>query len=193
MKKPTRRNAFNFLRSYFDVYNEIPEPLDKLSFIDSIINKQFLNEDPKGLEFIPHLSYESQRHQVESSVKGWETRTGNKLGHPTLTPTEGGNNIVSNPTEPPYGEEEEKEEEQGEVEVEEQVQVQEQVQVEENNLSRLERIIFDIKNSETPLLRKTKIDYYKNIASDKPENYKDDMELYNIANEIKTNHEELFQ
>ena len=57
----------------------------------------------------------------------------------------------------------------------------------------IDKILFDIKNSETPLLRKTQIDYYKNIASDKPENYKDNMELYNIANEIKTNHEELFQ
>ena len=51
---------------------------DKLSFLLST-NKQFLNEDPTNLSMLVDLSYESQRHQLESSVKGWETRTGNEL------------------------------------------------------------------------------------------------------------------
>tara|TARA_R110000772_G_scaffold148307_1_gene258862 strand:- start:1008 stop:1655 length:648 start_codon:yes stop_codon:yes gene_type:complete len=71
MIKPTKRKAFNFLRSYFDVFNELETDADKLDFLTSIINKQFLNEDPKELNFIVNLCYESQRHQIESSVKGW--------------------------------------------------------------------------------------------------------------------------
>ena len=50
MTKPTKRKAFSFLRSYFDVLNEIPEDKDKLNFLIAVINKQFLNEDPDGLD-----------------------------------------------------------------------------------------------------------------------------------------------
>ena len=71
--KLTKRKAFNFLRSYFDVLNELKDDSDKLHFLMSIINKQFLNEDPKDLDFIANLCYESQRHAIEKSVKGWLT------------------------------------------------------------------------------------------------------------------------
>jgi len=151
MKKPTKRNAFNFLRSYFDVYNEIPDPLDRLRFVDAIINKQFLNEDPQDMGLIPNLSYESQRHQIEKSVKGWETKTGNELGQPTEDPnydpnsdpslppsldsTEGpsksSESRYQDPTEDPYGQEEEKEEEEEEEKEEVKEKVQVKVQVKE--------------------------------------------------------------
>ena len=146
--KQTKRKSVNFLRSYFDVLNKLNNDKDKLSFLLSILNKQFLNEDPTNLSMLVDLSYESQRHQLESSVKGWETRTGNKLGNPTLTPTEDPYTDPNShpslppsltPTEgpyktsesryegstlPPYGEEEEKEEEKEkeEEEVKEKVQ-----------------------------------------------------------------------
>ena len=55
MIKPTKRKAFNFLRSYFDVFNELETDADKLDFLTSIINKQFLNEDPKELNFIVNI------------------------------------------------------------------------------------------------------------------------------------------
>jgi hypothetical protein len=105
--KPTKRKAFNFLRSYFDVFNELKEDKDKLEFLTSIINKQFLNEDPKDLSFIVKLCYESQRHIIESSVKGW-LRVSNTdvLGNPTIDPT---TNPMNNPMTNPQ-EEEEKEE-----------------------------------------------------------------------------------
>jgi hypothetical protein len=105
--KPTKRKAFNFLRSYFDVFNELKEDKDKLEFLTSIINKQFLNEDPKDLSFIVKLCYESQRHSIESSVKGW-LRVSNTdvLGNPTTDPM---TNPTTNPTTHPK-EEEEKEE-----------------------------------------------------------------------------------
>jgi len=104
--KQTKRKAFNFLRSYFDVLNEIPEEGDKLKFLLSIINKQFLNEDPKDLGFLVNLCYESQRHAVEKSVKGWITANKTDLqGNPETpcTPPNG------SPYTPPPKEEEEKE------------------------------------------------------------------------------------
>jgi hypothetical protein len=110
--KPTKRKAFNFLRSYFDVLNELKDDKDKLDFLISIINKQFLNEDPKDLSFIVKLCYESQRHSVESSVKGW-LRVNNTdiLGNIVLDPT---TNPTTNPMIDPK-EEEEKEKEKVEV------------------------------------------------------------------------------
>lgn len=89
MIKPTKRKAFNFLRSYFDVFNELKTDADKLDFLTSIINKQFLDEDPKELNFIVNLCYESQRHQIESSVKGWERASNDTLSTtpPTTPPT----------------------------------------------------------------------------------------------------------
>lgn len=104
--RPTKRKAFNFLRSYFDVLNELKEDKDKLNFLLSVINKQFLDEDPKGLNFTVNLCYESQRHAVESSVKGWKRVNGcNPTTNPPLDPT----------TNPQEGEEEVKEEEEEEL------------------------------------------------------------------------------
>lgn len=74
IKKPTKRYGFNFLRSYFDVLNELKDDADKLNFLTSIINKQFLDENPKDLNFITNLCYESQRHFIEKSVKGYKDR-----------------------------------------------------------------------------------------------------------------------
>lgn len=107
MIKPTKRKAFNFLRSYFDVLNELENDSDKLNFLLSVINKQFLNEDPKGLNFIVNLCYESQRHQIEQSVKGWERASKDTLR--TTPPTPLG---TTPPTPKQEEEEEEKEKEQ---------------------------------------------------------------------------------
>lgn len=109
--KETKRKAFNFLRSYFDVFNELEKDKDKLDFLTSIINKQFLDEDPKDLNFIVNLCYQSQRHQIESSVKGWERASKDTLlTTPTTTlPTTPTTTYVTNPKEEEE-EEEEKEE-----------------------------------------------------------------------------------
>ena len=101
--KLTKRKAFNFLRSYYDVLNELKEPEDKLNFLISIIDKQFVDEDPKDLNFIVNLCYNSQRHAIESSVKGWKRASNTTLeGVPLTTP----------PTTPPTNPKEEEEEEQ---------------------------------------------------------------------------------
>ena len=146
MMKPTKRKAFNFLRSYFDMYNKMPETeemSDRERFLEAILNKQFLNEDPTNLNMIVDMAYESSRHQIEKSVKGWETKTGNELGQPTEDPTEdpdydpnshpsldsiegpskSSESRYQGPKEDPYGQEEE--------EVEEEEQVEEEVQVKE--------------------------------------------------------------
>lgn len=108
--KKTKRKAFNFLRSYFDVYNQLEKDSDKLSFLDSILNKQFLNEDPVNLKFIPNLCYESQRHAIESSVKGWlRVNNTDVMTNPTTDPT------LDPTTDPEEVEEEEKGEEEEEV------------------------------------------------------------------------------
>jgi len=105
--KETKRKAFNFLRSYFDVFNELKTDKDKLDFLTAILNKQFLDEDPKNLTFIVNLCYESQRHQIETSVKGWKRATKDTLG--TTPPTPLGTTPLTNPKEE---EEEVKEEEE---------------------------------------------------------------------------------
>lgn len=106
------------MRSYFDVLNEIPADKDKLNFLLAIINKQFLDENPKDLDFITNLCYESQRHAIEKSVKGWKQASktdllGDPLGDPKGDP-------MSDPKE---------------VQVQEQEQEQEKEQVQEQKIA----------------------------------------------------------
>ena len=112
MEKLTKRKAFNFLRSYFDVLNKIEKDEDKLAFLISIINKQFLDEDPKELNFLVDLCYLSQKHAIETSVKGWKrVNKTDVMGDPTTDPTTNPTtNPITNPQEEEV-EEEEKEEE----------------------------------------------------------------------------------
>lgn len=72
--KETKRYHFKFYRSYFDIANKLNDE-DRLAFLDAIMNKQFLNEEPKDLSFVSELAYESQRHGIEKSLKGWLDRT----------------------------------------------------------------------------------------------------------------------
>ena len=74
-KKLTKRKAVSFLRSYYDVLNEIPKKEDKLTFLLSVLDKLFTDKDPENLNFIVNLSYESQRHSIEKSVKGYKDKT----------------------------------------------------------------------------------------------------------------------
>lgn len=112
--KPTKRKAFSFLRSYFDVLNELKEDSDKLDFLLSIINKQFLDEDPKDLNFLVNLCYESQRHFIEKSIKGYKDKTkqdllGNPIEDPKQDPCQGGR---QGGRQDPYQQEKEKEKEE---------------------------------------------------------------------------------
>ena len=105
MEKPTKRKAFNFLRSYFDVVNELQNDTDKFNFLMAVINKQFLDEDPKDLSFLVKLCYSSQKHSIEASVKGWKRVSNTDLiGNPMTNqisnpPTNPMTNPMTNPKE----------------------------------------------------------------------------------------------
>jgi len=106
--KKTKRKAFNFLRSYYDVYNKLNNDTDKLKFIELIFNKMFHDIDPdSNLNFSVDLAYESQRHQIEQSVKGYKSKT--------KDPMQGG---CQGSCQDPYVQEEEKEQEEEEEKVE---------------------------------------------------------------------------
>ncbi len=124
MEKPTKRKAFNFLRSYFDVVNELQDDTDKLNFLMSIINKQFLDEEPKGLSFLVNLCYSSQKHSIEASVKGWKRVSNTDMvGNPTTNPP------TNPPSNPPTNPQEE------EVEVKEEVKEKEKYNINNANFS----------------------------------------------------------
>ena len=100
-----KRKAFNFLRSYYDVIEEIYSDADKLSYLMAILDKQFRGIEPQ-LTGIPKLTYKGQQHNIDKSVEGWEFKTGIKLYQPYGDPTEGGSQGGSgdptlDPTEPP--------------------------------------------------------------------------------------------
>ena len=82
--KHTKRKGFNFFRSYYDVFNELPEK-DKLPFIEALLDRQFLGIKPTNLKGMSKFAWISQVNSIDSQVKGYEDKTGVKL-----TPTEGG-------------------------------------------------------------------------------------------------------
>ena len=57
--KKTKRKGFNFYRSYYDVYNEL-EDADKLTFIEALLNKQFLDIEPDNLTGMTKFAWISQ-------------------------------------------------------------------------------------------------------------------------------------
>jgi hypothetical protein len=90
-KKLTKRKAFNFLRSYYDLLNELQSEDDQLNFIKAVLNKQFLDQDPEGLNFIVNICYESQRHSIEQSVSGYKQKMKTDLlGNPIEGGRQGG-------------------------------------------------------------------------------------------------------
>ena len=113
--KLTKRKGFSFLRSYYDVYNKLQNDEDKLSFLDAILHKQFLNEDPELLKFPVDLAYDGQLNAIDNSVKGWIRANNTDLQ---------GNTLSATPPTPPQGkthtppQEEEEEEEEKEKEEE---------------------------------------------------------------------------
>ena len=83
------RKAFNFYRSYFTIMEELPEK-DQLPFIKAILEKQFYGTEP-NLTGMAKFAYTSQKHSIDSQVKGFEDKTGEKLCKPNeINPTQGG-------------------------------------------------------------------------------------------------------
>ena len=57
--KLTKRKGFNFYRSYYDVFNKLPEK-DKLEFIKALLDKQFLDVEPSKLTGMVDFAWISQ-------------------------------------------------------------------------------------------------------------------------------------
>lgn len=93
MMKLTKRKAFNFFRSYYDVYNELSNK-DKVQFMDALLDRQFLGTKPEDLKGMAKFAYISQTNSIDSQVKGYETKH-EALSKvelpPTEAPTDGGN------------------------------------------------------------------------------------------------------
>jgi len=124
-----KRKAFNFLRSYYDVLEEINDDKDKLDYLLAILKKQFEGIETE-LHGISKLCYIGQKHSIDTSRKGWEDYEG--WVDPTLTigGSEGGiEGGIEHPTLtiPPYiqEKEEEKEEEKEQEKEEEKEEVKE--------------------------------------------------------------------
>lgn len=73
--KETKRKAFNFFRSYYDVYNELNDK-EKVQFMDALLDRQFLGTKPTDLKGMAKFAYISQTNSIDSQVKGYEDKTG---------------------------------------------------------------------------------------------------------------------
>lgn len=132
--KLTKRKGFNFFRSYYDVYNELNDE-DKVAFMDALLDRQFLGKKPENLKGMAKFAYISQTNSIDSQVKGYEDKTGQKLtpnDGATAPPTDGG-------SEPPS--------QQEEVQVEGEEQVKEKVKVEDKIKS---KILTEVVTSDVP-------------------------------------------
>lgn len=105
-QKLTKRKAFKFYRSYYDVYNELNDK-DKILFIEALLDRQFQGLKPKELTGMVRFAYLSQEHSIDLQVKGYEDATKIKLT-PIVDPYKGG---IEGPYVDPPMQEKEKEKE----------------------------------------------------------------------------------
>ncbi len=74
----TKRKAFNFYRSYFEVAQQVPKKY-QAAFLLAILNYQFEGKEPsstKGFE----LAWISQKHSLDKQLEGY--KHGKKGGRP---------------------------------------------------------------------------------------------------------------
>jgi len=82
------RKGFNFYRSYFEVSMELKDD-EFIDFIKAILQKQFNGIEPTNLKGMAKFAYLSQKHSIDSQVKGYEDKTKSKL-EPMQGGAEGG-------------------------------------------------------------------------------------------------------
>lgn len=105
--KETKRKGFNFYRSYYDVFNELQTDKQKLEFIEALLDKQFLDVEPKNLKGLVNFAWISQYNSIDQQVKGYKSKT--------KDPMQGGcQGGLLRGFDTPTLQEEEKEEEKGE-------------------------------------------------------------------------------
>lgn len=63
------RKAFNFYLSYWEVAKELNDK-DRLAFYDSLLKKQFTNEDTE-LNGMVKFAYLSQKHSIDKQIDGY--------------------------------------------------------------------------------------------------------------------------
>jgi len=74
----SKRKAFNFYYSYYEVYQQLKTNQEKTQFIEALLKKQFFNAEPK-LKGIVNFAYISQKHSIDKQVKGFQDKTGISL------------------------------------------------------------------------------------------------------------------
>ena len=111
------RKAINFFRSYYDIAKELSDK-DRLLFYDAILNKQFENIEPI-LTGMAKFAYLSQKHSIDTQIKGYYDKTKDEKFNPIQPPTVGA-------IQPPSLQVQEEEKEQ--------VKEKEQVQLVEKNI-----------------------------------------------------------
>jgi hypothetical protein len=80
----SKRKAFNFFHSYYDVGKELNDK-DRLQFYDALLKKQFENINSE-LTGMAKFAYISQSHSIESQIKGYFDKTKD----PIFDPCQGG-------------------------------------------------------------------------------------------------------
>jgi hypothetical protein len=100
------RKAFNFFNSYYEVAKELNDK-DRLSFLDALLKKQFTGCDTE-LTGMAKFAYLSQKHSIDSQIKGYFDKTRDPMFDPIQDPCQGG--IVA-PIQDPSVQEKEKEKE----------------------------------------------------------------------------------
>jgi hypothetical protein len=78
------RKAFNFFRSDYEVFKELPTNSAKAEFIEALLEKQFNFLEPKDLKGLSKFAYISQKHSINAQVEGYITKCTKK---PTVPPT----------------------------------------------------------------------------------------------------------
>lgn len=82
------RKAFNFFHSYYDVAKELNDK-DRLSFLDALLKKQFEGKDTE-LSGMAKFAYLSQKHSIETQIKGYFDKTKDAMFAPCQGGTQGG-------------------------------------------------------------------------------------------------------
>jgi len=100
------RKAFNFFHSYYEVAKELNDK-DRLAFLDALLKKQFTGCDSE-LTGMSKFAYLSQKHSIDSQIKGYFDKTKDPMFDPLQDPCQGGS---VDPLQDPSVQEKEKEKE----------------------------------------------------------------------------------
>ena len=84
----SKRKAFNFYFSYYDIAKELTDK-DRLAFYDAIIKRQFFGIETE-LSGLAKFAYISQKHSIDAQVIGWESKMKEPLNQSITEGVKGG-------------------------------------------------------------------------------------------------------